>query len=224
MKNLSLLAVLACAIVSLPAEAQTRLNSVSGPGPTFAYPGMTYTTPGGATMYNPMSPYAPYSPTNPMNNPYAAYPGYGGYGYGGYPAGAYGVPTALNNGFYRFGPGVNMWRSPSGYYYPWGGGITTQTTTILYGPQAGQAPQAQRPPIATMIRDMLTYIDESKQKDRIDEADYTHLRRRIMDLQSKESLLISNGSGSLDPQDEQQLRNDLDGVNRELTRAIKPVQ
>jgi hypothetical protein len=224
MKNLSLIAVLGCVVLSAPAEAQTRLNSVSGPGPTFAYPGMTYTTPGGSTMYNPMSPYAPYSPTNPMNNPYA-YPGYGGYGgYGGYAGGGYGVPTALNNGFYRFGQNLNMWRSPSGYYYPWGGGYSTSTTTILYGAQTGQAPQAQQPPIATMIRDMVSYIDDCKTKNRIDDADYTHLRRRVMDLQSKESLLLSNGNGALDPQDEQQLRRDLDGVSREITQAVKPVQ
>jgi len=223
MKNLNLMAVLACAILTTPAMAQTRLNSVSGPGPTFAYPGMTYTTPGGSTMYNPISPYAPYSPTNPMNYGY----GTPGYGYG-YPGAMYGVPTALNNGFYRFGGGpmgVNMWRSPSGYYYPWGGGgYSTNTTTILYGPQTAAAPQAQQPPIATMIRDMLSYIDESKEKKRLDDGDYNHLRQRIIDLQSKESLLMSNGGGALEQQDEQQLRADLDSVSREITQRVKPVQ
>jgi len=212
MNKLKLIMALSCAILTTPAMAQTRLNSVNGPGPTFAYPGMTYSS-GQNTYYRGVTPY---------NTPY----GYGYGGYGGYPGAVYGIPTVLNNGFYRFNMGpaaLNMWRSPSGYYYPWGGGGYSTSTTILYAPQATTAPQAQQPPIATMVRDMLSYIDESKEKKRLDDGDYNHLRQRIVDLQSKESLLMSNGNGSLDPQDEQQLRADLDSVSREITQRIKPV-
>src|SRR5271170_5211590 len=105
MKNHHLIALAVGVVLAAPASAQTRLNSVGGGGPTFAYPGMTYTTPGGATYYRGVTPNYGYSPY-----------GYG-YGYpGGYPY-SYGVPTVMSNGLFNIGFGnarVNMWRAPSG--------------------------------------------------------------------------------------------------------------
>ncbi len=130
----------------------------------------------------------------------------------------------MSNGLYRFGVGsgvnVNMWRANSGYYYPWAGlpsGINYNSTAILYSAQAAGTPQPQQPPITTIIRDMLSYLDEAKSKGRLSDADYQHLKRRATDLQSKEDLLMNSGGGSMDPQDEQQLRADINSLGGEIT-------
>lgn len=213
MKNLHLVAAVIGALLAVPALAQTRLNSVSGPGPTFAYPGMTFSQ-GGATYYRGVTPYN-YSP---YGNPYAQ-----GYGYPGYPY-SYGVPTALSNGLFSIGLGnmrVNMWRAPSGYYYPWYGVPTgVSQTTVLYAPNASSAPTPQQPPITTVVSDMTKFLDEAHSKSQVSDADYEHLRRRVVDLQSHYRDLYAQSNGNVEQQDEQQIRTDLNSVSMEIIERV----
>ncbi|HEY9776773.1 MAG TPA: hypothetical protein V6C81_23620 [Planktothrix sp.] len=210
MKNLRLVALAASVFLAAPALAQTKLNSVSGPGPTFAYPGMTYQS-GNGVYYRGATGY-PYS----YQQPY-------GFGYPGY---NYGVPTVTPNGLYNFGLGkqaINMWRAPSGYYYPWYGMPAGYSqTTILYAPTTSTTPTVQQPPISTTASDMLKFIDEAHGKKEISDGDYEHLRRRVTDLQSKYRDLFSQSNGNVDPQDEQQIRTDLQSAGMEIQGRVHP--
>ncbi len=213
MKTLSLAGVLAISLLSAPAFAQTRLNSVSGPGPTFAAPYNNPAFTNNGTYYPGVSPYA-----NPYINPYAN--PYGNPYYRGYGGAAYGIPVVQPNGLFGFGNNLNMWRAASGYYYPWAGlpsGYQYSNVNILYGAQTSSTPQAQQPPITTMVKDMLAYLDEARAKKTLSEADYQHFRRRATDLQSKEDSMSIAGNGSLDPQDEQSIRNDVNALGKEIT-------
>src|ERR1700733_12822847 len=113
-----------------------------------------------------------------------------------------------------------MWRSPNGYYYPWLGGGGYYGAPIIYGQTATQAPTQQTPPISTVIGDMLTYLDQQKDKGKLDPSSYDHLRRRATDLQSKYANLRTAGEGSIDAQDEKQIRLDIDSLGSEVVRAI----
>lgn len=194
----------------------------------------SYTVPVAPANTNPyVNPYAnpyvnPYA--NPYVNPYAnpyVNP-YNPYAYNNtlrYNSLNYGIPQSLPNGYFGFnGIGVNFWRAPSGYYYPWCGGGFAPSTTILYVPTSGgQATQAQ-PPISTIVGDLVSFLDDSKTKGRMSEADYTHLRQRALDLQSKQRNLVVQGGGALDPQDEQIIRRDLDQVQQEALERLRKVQ
>lgn len=208
------LLVLVLGLASQPLQAQTRFDSVAGPGPMLIGPNANPAFNRGGTYYPGFVPYNPYAPNTyspyGYNNPYVPY-------------GGYGIPTAQPNGLFQFrvgNVGLNMWRSPSGYYYPWAGlpqGYGYNQTTILYAPQATTAPQPQQPPISTLVKDMLTYLDEAKDKKKISDSDYQHLKRRVTDLQSRTSVLMNQAGGVLDPQDETSIRNDLNSVGSEIT-------
>lgn len=209
------LVIAVSAIFPSLSSAQTRFDTVNGPGPMLIGPNANPAFSRGGTYYPGfVPPYNPYAP-NPYYNPYG-----NPYGYG-YPS--YGVPIVQPNGLFQFrigNVGLNMWRSPSGYYYPWAGlpqGMGYSNTTILYAPQTNTAPQPQLPPISTLVKDMLTYLDEAKSKGKLSDADYQHLKRRVTDLQSRTSVLMNQGGGTLDPQDETSIRNDLNSVGAEIT-------
>ncbi len=144
------------------------------------------------------------------------------YAYGGYAVPVVNVPQPIGNGLFNVmnnGTAVRYWRSPSGYYYPWVTPAVGYTPSIIYMQSPNQATQ-QAPPISTMLSDLRSYLDEQKEKGRIAAGLYEHLQRRAGDLQSKYADLRTESGGSLDPQDERQMRLDLDNLSAEVAKAV----
>jgi hypothetical protein len=212
MKTLLLIAL----IVSSSGSAAFAQAARGGFAPPNAYgnPGSYYGGPGYARNFGYNTPQPGYvAPGGFYTNPYG--------GIGTTPV--YGIPTPIGGGMYNvnsMGSTYQMWRSPNGFYYPWLGGGSYYGAPVVYGQTATQAPTQQTPPISTVIGDMLTYLDQQKDKGRLDAPDYQHLRRRASDLQSKYANLRTAGEGSIDPQDEKQIRLDIDSLGSEVVRAV----
>jgi hypothetical protein len=165
------------------------------------------------------------------NNAYG-YTGAGAlpYAYGGAPVYPFGNPyinpIARGNGFYGFnGGGVsvnNMWRAPSGYYYPWygvGGGFNQ---TVYVDTTGGQNQTvAKDPPLSSMFTDMGAYLDDSKKNNKVSENDYQSLKRRLTDIHSKERSLRIAGGGQIAEGDESEIRQNLNDFSREMVERIK---
>ncbi|MBU6453209.1 MAG: hypothetical protein KGS72_15605 [Cyanobacteria bacterium REEB67] len=194
----------------------------------------------GAGRINPYSPtgWSP-NPNNYAGTPYAgngiyggfnrtAYPGsyYPGMGTGPvYPFGnPYINPVAAGNGFYNFvggGVAANLWRAPSGYYYPWyrGGGFNQ----IIYVDQSQSQAQtvAQQPPLSSQFSDMGQYLDDSKKNGKLADNDYKSLKMRLTDIHSKERSLRIAGGGQLSDEYEAEIRQNLNDFSREMVERIK---
>lgn len=194
----------------------------------------------GAVRYNPYSPYSPYTspygqpPIIPIYGaPYSYGYNYANYGVGGFgcvPAYGFNYPTlaqpSLIAGNY-FGlkignANLQMWKAPSGYYYPWcvrPAGLLYPAPIVIY--QQGST-QPQLPPLSTLFDDMLKYLNESKEKDRISEADFNHLKLRANDLKKKERSLAIAAGGALPQDSDELLRKDADQLSEEIARRVKP--
>lgn len=160
--------------------------------------------------------------------PYANQPGYGYYGANPYVPSypALGTPVPINGGMFRFNVGGfsgSYWKSPSGYYYPWGAGAVysgAQAPVIVV--QQGGSSQAAQPPVTDMLRDMSAYIEEQNTKTKFKPDDYQHLARRVRDLQNLESSYRSRNNGTLDPSDEETLRKDCAMLSGDISRRVLP--
>ena len=170
------------------------------------------------------SPYSPY--LNQYGQyPYANQPGYGYYGANrmapAYPA--YGTPVPLNGGLFKFNVGGfsgSYWKSPSGYYYPWGAGAYLAPAPIIVVEQGVSQPA--QPPVTDMLRDMSSYIEDQNGKKKFKPEDYQHLSRRVRDLTSLESTMRTRGGGTLDPSDEEKIRKDTAALSGDISRRIIP--
>jgi hypothetical protein len=130
----------------------------------------------------------------------------------------YTVPQAVNGGNYLINAN-NFWRGDSGYYYPWAN--NSAYGQIIYAPNANQAPVAQVPPLSTLFTDLLNYLDQKKTQGVISLSDYQHLRRRATDLQTKYFSLRTAAEGSIDQNDEAQIRRDLDELGAEVSKSVR---
>ncbi|MBY0550191.1 MAG: hypothetical protein K2W95_23140 [Candidatus Obscuribacterales bacterium] len=181
--------------------------------------GITYPSavPIGRTPYYNQPGYGYYAP-NPNG---AGYPAYGG-GYG-YPA--YGAPVQGAGGYFQFGGGASRgafyWKSPSGYYYPWGGAAYGAISQPIIVVQQGQSTPAQ-PPVSDMFKDIRAYLEEQNGKSKFLPEDYNHLSRRLRDIMQKEALLANRNGGSLDGIDEETIRKDLNMLSADVARRVKP--
>lgn len=184
--------------------------------------------PYGVNPYNPynVNPYNPYNvnPYNPYNAGLVPSAGYGVNPYAGYPA--MGMPVPINGGYFGINIGnsrLNVWKAPSGYYYPWlprPAGFGYQAPIVIIN-QGQQNPTPAQPPLTTIFSDMNKFLDDAKSKGNISEADYNHLKLRASDLQKKErSLAIANG-GSLEQNAEELLRKDVDKLGEEVAYRVK---
>ncbi|GEM_PF-1152723 len=174
----------------------------------------------------------PYNPYNPYGNPYGYNP-YGGglvpssgFGvmnpYAGYPA--MGMPVPVNGGYFGINIGntrLNVWKAPSGYYYPWlprPVGFGYQAPIVIVN--QGNSTPAQ-PALTTIFSDMNKFLDEAKSKGKVSESDYNHLKLRASDLQKKERSLATANGGSLQKDDEELLRKDVDKLGEEVAYRVK---
>lgn len=158
--------------------------------------------------------------------PYANQPGYGYYNaspyLNSYPA--LGSPVPINGGFFRFnigGFGGSYWRAPSGYYYPWGAGAVYATPAPIIMVNNGSSAVAQ-PPVTDLFKDMSSYIEDQNTKKKLKLDDYQHLTRRLHDLQSLESTMRTRNNGTLDPDDEENLRKDAAMLSGDISRRVLP--
>lgn len=209
---------------------------ISAPAPCLAQAynnGLTprqYSGPQGFVPYgNPyMNPYGiPYgvNPYNPYGGGLVPNSGLGVYNpYAGYPA--MGMPVPINGGYFGINIGnarLNVWKAPSGYYYPWlprpaGFGYAPPIVVINQG---AQNPTPAQPPLTTIFGDMNKFLDDAKAKGKINDSDYNHLKLRASDLQKKERSLAMGNGGTLDPNAEEQLRKDVDKLGEEVAYRVK---
>lgn len=182
---------------------------------------------------NNMPAYNPYAPapisvyrTYPGMVPYQNQPGFG-YTANPYAQGyaSYGMPVPVGGSNFRFNVGGfngSYWRSPSGYYYPWGPGYGYGNVVppVVVVQQGASAPA--QPSINEMMKDMGTYIQDQNKAGKFNPDDYAHLNRRLNDLKVKQSMYASRNGGTLDSLDEETLRKDLSMLSGDIGRRVKP--
>jgi hypothetical protein len=163
---------------------------------------------------------------------YGRYPGGGAYN-GGlvgpvYPFGTpYVNPVAMGNGLYSFNGGginANMWRAPSGYYYPWGVGSNYNGyQQIIYVDQSGGRSQtvAQQPPLSMQFTDMSQFLDDAHKNGKLADNDFQSLKRRLKDIQSKERSYRIAGDGYLEDNYDAEIKQNLKDLSKEMTERIK---
>ncbi len=195
------------------------------PYPT-PYPGQQtqYGYPGTTRYYNPYAnPYA-----RPYASPYGA-PGTfvpAGPGVRYYQGPAFAQPNPIGMGYFSTSAGGNqfiLWKAPSGYYYPW---CNQQTTFVpyfnyvqpLYYSQGTYAPQ--KPPLDTIFTDMNKYLDESKEKGKVAQPEYEHLKRRLSDIMNKTDRMKNNTGGALDEDQDAEIRRDIETLSREVAHRV----
>ncbi len=140
---------------------------------------------------------------------------------GVYPA--FGIPQPVGGGLFSVQAGqcsVNVWKAPSGYYYPYcgvppGWNVYHIPMPILMNPQYSP-PSAAEPPVSTFISDTNEFLDKSKKEKKLSERDYKNLSQRLKDLGSKEKYLRNQAGGSMDKQDEDQMRQEVAQVLKEM--------
>lgn len=217
---------IACLIALVSAsEAQAQLRGgrmpvapgqpATGSAPINPYgyapmmPGQVY-PPG--QIINPYAPYQyPYSYSNPglYRSPYGS----------GYPI--IGLPQPVGGGYFGMKIGntqLNMWKAPSGYYYPW----LQRPIGFTYAPivivDQGQSTPS-KPPLSTIFSDMNKFLDEAREKGKIADADYRHLKLRASDLQKRERSLRMN-MGTIDEATEDNLRRDVEKLGEEVAYRV----
>lgn len=250
--SLSLLALgLACLSLPVSAQQQQRYGgNYSGNNYGGNYAGNTYG--GGNYVGNPLNynltptngasaqaaggyygGYSGYPRTNGSASPtYGQYPYANQPGYGYYAASPYGnsfpalgAPVPVNGGMFRFNVGGfsgSYWKSPSGYYYPWGAGaVYANPAPVIIVNQQGSSEVAQ-PTVTAMLTDMSSYIEDQNTKKKFKQDDYMHLSRRVRDLQNLESTMRTRNSGVLESNDEEKLRKDCAMLSGDISRRIIP--
>jgi hypothetical protein len=189
-------------------------------GPAYAPPAYNYGYPGVNYGYNP---YAPRT-VMPYGVPYQYGGGVSPYGvYNGVPINS--APQLIGGGYYGLnlgGTSLHVWRAPSGYYYPWAGGYGYSSYPIFVVPPGSTSPTQTLPPISTIVSDLDEYLDKAKEKGKIDEDNFVSLKRRANDLLSKEKSLSYEAGGTLDPDQESDIRRDVDELSGEVARRVKP--
>lgn len=231
---------------NLPAQAQSTLGSpYSGWAPTQQVPGATF-MPGTYPGYYPGAYPGAYPGSYPGAYP-GVYPGvYPGMGTGLLPsaipgtntgmygtinpmfAGNIGAPVPMGGANFSFRLGnvnCNMWRAPSGYYYPYYPGFSGfgqgLVNTIYVAPNSQEQPVAKQPPVSVQFSDTFKFLEDAKKDSKISDGDYEHLKRRATDIQKKErSYRIAQG-GTLDSDYENEIRRDLDNLSNEIAQRVK---
>lgn len=233
-------AIVASVLSVPPANAQLRtmpgiINTPGAPAPAGVMPGIInypgqgnpqgvmpgILNPNPTTYYNgyPVNnvPYGYGYPVNSIySNPYAySYP-------------TFGCPQAMYGNYFGVSCGrlnLTMWKAPSGYYYPWCGGVAgygyTYPIPIMYTNAGAANPTPALPAMSVIFSDMNKYLDEAKTDKRIQDDAYIHLTRRSKDLMSKEKMMRNAGDGALDPDMEAEIRRDLDQLGSEISRRVK---
>lgn len=136
---------------------------------------------------------------------------------------SFGIPQPIGGGIFSVSAGrctINMWKAPSGYYYPYCGvppgwpGYGAGLPIILSQPY--NPPAAAEPPVSTFIEDTTEFLDKKKKDKKISDRDYQNMSQRLKDLASKERYLRNQANGTLDEHDESQLRQDVAQVLKEV--------
>ncbi len=233
------LALIAAFVLAPAALAQSfngagRMNSMSptgwGANPN-GYVGTPYANPYGSVGNPYANPYGngfgnPY--VNGVPNAYGNYPGSRMYNPGGvvYPFGSpYVNPVALGNGLYSFNGGginANLWRAPSGYYYPWGVGANPYSQ-IIYVDQTGGRNHtvAQQPPLSMQFTDMNQFLDDAHKNGKINDSDYASMKQRLKDIQGQERSYRIAGDGYMEDSADAEIRQKLKDFAKLMTERIK---
>lgn len=135
----------------------------------------------------------------------------------------FGIPQAVPGGLFTMNAGGHQyvfWKAPSGYYYPWARrSYYGVAAPIIIFNQGVSTPS--QPPLSTVLEDLGKFLEESNANNKLSQADYQHLARRLKDLVGKErSLRISYG-GTLDADTEADLRKDVEMLGEEMSRRVR---
>lgn len=224
MKRVIFAAIAICTFTgSQAAQAQIQYGYIppNQPQARFGVPGYNpYGYPGVSPYISPyVSPYS-YGLPNTLNyGTYNLTPGLG------VSLPSFGLPQALGGSYFGINTGgtsFRVWQAPSGYYYPWCGAYSLgYQAPIIYVAPGSSSPTPAQPPLSTIFSDLDKFLEESRQKDKLNIIDYNHLKLRARDLQSKERSLRIGGGGSLDPGVEADLRKDIDQLSQEVARRVR---
>jgi hypothetical protein len=194
-----------------------------------AYP--AYGTPGYAPSVN-------YGYANPYANPYYQhYPGYGvyptynpyaptylgRYNVGGVVTPVFGAPQLINGSYYGINIGGNpytFWQAPSGFYYPWSSGFSYTDRPILTMSSDGN-PLRTQPPIGTVLSDLDSYLNSAKADGKISNQNFEELQQKANKLRKREESMLARGEGVIDPDDEIELRKEVDNLSKEVASRVQ---
>lgn len=135
----------------------------------------------------------------------------------------FGVPQPIGGGVFSVQAGrvtLNMWKGPSGYYYPYcgvpaGWNYYNVPIPVIVNPQYNP-PSASDPPVSTFIADTTEFLDKKKKEKKISDRDYKNMSQRLKDLESKERLMRNQSGGTMDKTDEDQVRQEVAQVLKEM--------
>lgn len=172
--------------------------------------------------------YGGYPYYNPYNNPYYYNPYrptyLGRYNIGGVIQPVFGAPQVIDGNWYGVGIGGTnypFWRAPSGFYYPWANGISYSGSPILVVPPSGGGPLQTQPPVSTVISDLNNYLDEAKDGGKISADHYQDFRQKTKYLLSKQQSMAEGNGGVLDPDQEEELRKEIERLSNEVVYRVK---
>jgi hypothetical protein len=117
---------------------------------------------------------------------------------------------------------ILFWRAPSGFYYPWSSGFAYTDRPILVMPPNSSNPLRTQPAITTVIADLDSYLDNAKQEGKISDDNYQDLRQRARYLLKKEESMARLNDGVLDPDQEVELRKDVESLSSEVAYRVRP--
>jgi len=136
---------------------------------------------------------------------------------------AFGLPQPVGGGVFSISAGscrINMWKAPSGYYYPYcgipSGWPSANAVLPIIISQQYNPPAAAEPPVSTFIEDTNEFLDKKKKEKKISERDYQNMSQRLKDLGSKERYLRNQAGGTMDEHDAAQIRADVAQVLKEM--------
>ena len=212
------------------ASATSTVNTPQARGESGAYYNgvpNNYYRPGSYNGYGYGNPYYQTYPAygnSPYYNPYA--PTYlGRYNIGGVIQPIFGPPQLLNGNLY----GVNIsgnpytfWRAPSGFYYPWSSGFGYSDYPILTMPPNGSNPLQAQPTVETVISDLNSYLNKAKADGKISTDNYQFLQQKAQYLQKKAQSMAQSNEGVLDPDQEIELRKEIENLSSEVTYRVQP--
>ncbi len=237
--------MIAILIIQLAVVANTN-NSLIAAAPTGGPASPVILPPRGEPVYNyngapgyipnPGTYYGGYPYTNPY---YQNYPGYANYHYynpyaptylgryniGGVIQPVFGPPQIINGNWYGINIGGNpytYWQAPSGFYYPWSSGFAYTDRPILVTPPNGGNPMQTQPPITTVISDLNSYLNKAKAEGKISTDNYNELQQRAKYLLKKEQSMAQSNEGVLDPDQEVELRKDVESLSAEVAYHVRP--
>ncbi len=209
-------------IASAPSPGAPGAVPYNAPTGYYYGPGNAYH--GGYANTNPYYQNYPVYGNYPYGNPYYS-PYVGRYNINGVNIPVFGAPQPLGSNLYGVtygGAPYQFWRAPSGFYYPWAGGYNYNQYPILVMPPSSSTPVQTLPPVTTVVSDLDSYLNRAKEEGKISNENYVNLRERAHNILNKAQDDAQANGGTIDPDQEADLRRDVENLSAEVAYRVKP--